>query len=130
MTDLRILLGQRLSVGFDGPTIPDEYRQLIREYKIGNVILFRRNVESYAQLKKLCADLRTLILTETGLPPFIMIDEECGSVSRLAHIAAPTPCAMAIGATDQPENAYRIGKIVGDELHAAGINFNLAPVLD
>ena len=130
MTDLRILLGQRLSVGFDGPTIPDEYRQLIREYKIGNVILFRRNVESYAQLKKLCADLRTLILTETGLPPFIMIDEECGSVSRLAHIAAPTPCAMAIGATNQPENAYRIGKIVGDELHAAGINFNLAPVLD
>ncbi|MBR1586044.1 MAG: beta-N-acetylhexosaminidase [Clostridia bacterium] len=127
---LKIRLGQRLSVGFDGPVIPEEYRQLIREYKIGNAILFRRNVESYEQLKHLCADLHSLILQETGLPPFIMIDEECGSVSRLAHIAAPTPCAMAIGATDDAENAYRIGKIVGDELRAVGINFNLAPVLD
>ena len=124
------LLGQRLAVGFDGYVIPDEYRTLVREYKIGNTVLFRRNVKDFEQLKALCASLRELIAGETGLEPLIMIDEECGSVSRLAHIAAPTPCAMAIGATEDPENAYRIGRLVGEELRAVGVNFNNAPDLD
>ena len=124
------MLGQRLSVGFYGTEVPEELKRLIREYKIGNIILFRRNVAGYAQLKKLCAELRQLIRTETGLEPYIMIDEECGSVSRLAKVAAPTPSAMAIGATGKPENAHAIGRLIGEELRAAGINFNLAPVLD
>ncbi len=127
---LRAALGQCLCVGFDGLEIPDEYIRLVKEYKVGNVLLFRRNVGSYAQLKKLCADLKALIREETGHEPFIMIDEECGRVSRLAHIAAMTPSAMAIGATGDPEDAYRIGRLLGEELSAAGINFNLAPVLD
>ncbi len=132
MNDLerRLRLGQRLSVGFEGLNVPEEYVRLVKEYKVGNAVLFKRNVESYAQLKSLCDELRRVIEGETGLEPFIMVDEECGSVSRLGHIAAPTPCAMAIGATGDPENAYRIGRLVGDELRSAGINFNLAPVLD
>ena len=117
-------------MGFDGYVIPEEYRALVREYKIGNTVLFRRNVRDFGQLKALCADLRELISGETGLEPFILIDEECGSVSRLAHIAAQTPCAMAIGATDDPENAYRIGRLIGEELRAVGVNFNNAPDLD
>ena len=47
----KISIGQRLSVGFDGPVIPEEYEQLIREYKIGTVLLFKRNVKSYEQEK-------------------------------------------------------------------------------
>ncbi len=126
----KISIGQRLSVGFDGFTIPDEYRELIRRYKVGNAILFRRNVQSFAQLKALCTSIRELILSETGHEPFIMIDEECGTVSRLAHVAAPTPCALAIGATEDPENATQIGRLIGQELRAVGLNLNLAPVLD
>ncbi len=128
--ELRLKLGQRLGIGFDGYEIPEDCAKLIREYKIGNVILFRRNVKSKEQLKKLCGDLHRLITEETGLTPYIMIDEECGSVSRLSHIAAMTPSAMAIGATDDPENARVIARLIGDELREMGINFNLAPVLD
>ena len=128
--DMRIKIGQRLVVGFDGLEVPPEYVELVKQYKVGNALLFRRNVKSYEQLKALCASLRTLIKKETGIEPFIMIDEECGGVSRLAGIAAETPCALAIGATGDTENAYRIGKLIGEELRAAGINFNLAPVMD
>ena len=128
--EMRIRIGQRLSVGFDGFTIPQEYVDLVKRYKVGNVILFRRNVQSYAQLKALCASLRELIERETGYEPYIMIDEECGRVSRLGHIATQTPCAMAIGATGDPENAYQIGRLIGQELRSVGVNFNLAPVLD
>lgn len=59
-----------------------------------------------------------------------MLDEESGSVSRLSHIAAPTPSALAIGATGEPENARAIGRLIGQELSSVGVNFNLAPVLD
>lgn len=129
-TELRLRLGQRLAVGFDGPVIPDEFARLIRDYKVGNIILFRRNVHSREQLARLCGDLRRLVLDETGHPPFITIDEECGSVSRLGHIAGETPSAMAIGATGDPENARTIGRIIGERLRAVGVNLNLAPVLD
>ena len=68
----RFLIGQCLGVGFDGPVIPEEYAELVRKYKIGNALLFRRNVESFEQIKALCASLTELIQGETGLPPFIM----------------------------------------------------------
>lgn len=128
--ELRLQIGQRLAVGFEGTTVPPELKDLIKKYKVGNIIYFRRNVESFEQLKALCAELRRLIVAETGIEPYIMIDEECGSVSRLAHVAAQTPSAMAIGATGDVENAYRIGRLIGQELRSAGVNFNLAPVLD
>ena len=128
--ELKLLLGQCLSVGFDGPVIPAEYEKLVKEYKIGNALLFKRNVKSYEQLRDLCQNLTRLILNETGHVPFIMSDEECGGVSRIGHIAAPTPCAMATGATGDPENAYMLGKITGEELRACGINMAIGPVLD
>ena len=128
--EMRIKIGQRLVVGFDGLEVPPEYVELVKQYKVGNALLFRRNVKSYEQLKALCASLRELIVGETGIEPFIMIDEECGSVSRLADIAAETPCALAIGATGSTENACQIGRLIGEELRAVGINFNLAPVMD
>lgn len=128
--ELKLLLGQCLCVGFDGPAIPEEYEKLVKEYKIGNALLFKRNVKSYEQLRDLCENLTRLILNETGHVPFIMSDEECGGVSRIGHIAAPTPCAMAIGSTGDPENAYMLGRITGEELRACGINMAIGPVLD
>lgn len=126
----RILLGQRIAIGFPGDTLTPELTQLIREYKIGNIILFRRNIHTVEQTRKLCADLQALIQAETGLPAFIMLDEEGGTVSRLGELGTPTPSAMAVGAAGEPENAYHLGQMIGDELRAVGINVDLAPVLD
>ncbi len=126
----RFQIGQCLGVGFYGSTIPDEYRELVRKYKIGNVIFFRRNVESFEQIRALCADLTRLIQTETGLPPFILAGEEGGSVSRLGHIAGFTPCPMAMGATGDAENARIIGRWMGKAMRAVGINMDSGPVLD
>ncbi len=70
--EMRIKIGQRLVVGFDGLEVPPEYVELVKQYKVGNALLFRRNVKSYEQLKALCASLRELIVGETGIEPFIM----------------------------------------------------------
>ncbi len=128
--DLTTLIGQRICVGFTGEKVTEELRDLIQRYKVGNILLFSRNVRSFDQLSALCAELRSLILSETGLPPLIMIDEEGGAVSRLGHLAGETPSAGALGAAGNPEDARCIGRIIGKRLRAAGINMNLAPVLD
>ena len=82
MTDLE-RIGQRLVTGFPGTALTPELVQVVKEYKIGNIILFRENIASADQLRTLCADLQTLIRSETGHDAFIMIDQEGGAVTRL-----------------------------------------------
>ena len=62
----QVLIGQRLVAGFPGTAITPELVQVIRQYKIGNIILFRENISDAAQLRTLCADLTELIRRETG----------------------------------------------------------------
>ncbi len=124
------MLGQKLIFGFHGTQLSQEFIQLVKEYKIGNVILFLRNVESAQQLRRLCAQIQQLIRRETGYPAFIVIDQEGGMVSRLPKDAANVPGAMAIGATGDPENADLASQITIRQLRGLGPNFNMAPVLD
>ena len=84
MTDLE-RIGQRLVTGFPGTALTPELVQVVKEYKIGNIILFRENIASADQLRTLCADLQTLIRSETGHDAFIMIDQEGGAVTRLTE---------------------------------------------
>ena len=128
--DLKWKCGQRFIAGFEGTTVPDDLRRLVKEHKVGNIILFKRNVENREQLRKLCDDLQELVMAETGLPAFISIDQEGGCVSRLPDDCAIVPTAMALAATGDPQNAYDAGVITAKELNALGVNFNLAPVMD
>lgn len=124
------MLGQKLIFGFHGTELSEEFIQLIKEYKIGNVILFLRNVKSADQLRTLCAQVQELILAETGYPAFIVIDQEGGMVTRLPQDAVNVPCAMSLAATGDPENARKASEITIRQLRGLGANFNMAPVLD
>ena len=124
------MLGQKLIFGFHGTEMSEEFISLIKEYKIGNVILFLRNVASADQLRRLCGQIQELILAETGYPAFIVIDQEGGMVSRLPKDAVNVPGAMAIAATGDPENARIASEITIRQLRGLGANFNMAPVLD
>ena len=128
--DTRIAMGQHLVTGFEGPVMTAEFIKQIKEWKIGNVILFEYNVVDQQQLTKLCADITALIVGETGIVPFITIDQEGGAVTRLKEDAAVFPSAMAVAATGETENARIAGRITGEELRAMGVNFDLAPVAD
>lgn len=128
--DFLTQLGQKFAVGFPGFSIPDETRKIIKDYKIGNIILFKHNVESRAQLKQLCLEINTLVVETTGIKPFIMIDQEGGMVTRLSSDFINIPGAMALSATDDVASIYNCAKITGDELLEVGVNCNLAPVLD
>lgn len=127
---LKEKLGQLFMVGFDTTEIDNNIIKLISEYKCGNIVLFARNIKSGKQLLDLNQKLQKMIQKETGIPAFISIDQEGGMVTRVFKDMAFYPGSMAISATDNPNYAYEIGKMMGQELKALGINYNLAPVLD
>lgn len=127
---LREQLGQRIAVGFPGTELTEEFLSFLAEYKIGNVILFKRNIESTEQIRKLTGELQKAICSNTGYPAFIMIDQEGGPIVRLPQEAVNAPGAMALAATGDPQNAYLAGQLTGRQLAAVGVNFDLAPVLD
>ena len=122
--------GQRFAAGFSGTKISGELRRLVREYKIGNVILFKNNLENEAQAKNLCVGIQELVLAETGHPAFIAIDQEGGAVVRLPADMLNVPGAMALAASGNTENAAEAAGITAAELGRIGVNCNLAPVLD
>ena len=128
--DLKYLVGQRLVCGFEGTEMSKDFIRLVKEYKLGNVILFQRNIESMTQVKQLCAEIQRLVKKETGHYAFIAIDQEGGAVTRLSKDACNVPGAMAVAATGNPKNAEVLAEITATELKYLGINVNLAPVMD
>jgi beta-N-acetylhexosaminidase len=138
--DLATKAAAMLLVGFRGlvlgqPTAADVSRGL------GGVVLFDRdqptggprNVESPGQVADLTAALRTAAL-RTAAPGALMIstDEEGGRVARLddRHGFPPTISAAELGAMDDPSTTEAAARGMAETLAAAGINLNLAPVVD
>ena len=135
-------VAELLLVGFSGTAVADneEVRRLVCDVKVGGVILFERdvatgqprNIESAEQVKKLTADLQTLARECAGRPLFIAADAEGGQVMRLSArlgylpSLSPHELGMSGDVTLTELEARRIGRM----LRAAGINWDLAPVVD
>ena len=121
------LAGQRLMAGFDGTRLNEGLQRLIAGLRVGGLILFKRNVESPSQLSELTQSAQKLA-RDCGQPPlFIAIDQEGGRVARLGPPFTQFPGTPPV--TNAAE-AARFAEITAAELAAAGINMDLAPVLD
>ena len=90
--NIREMIGQRLVFGFKGTELPQKFIELVREFKLGNVILFRYNVENTAQLRRLCAEIQELVRRETGHPAFITIDSIDSQFLRVCSTTKKTEC--------------------------------------
>src|SRR5437868_10431613 len=85
-------LGQLIITGVPGKELERTTAALFRKVQPGGFILFGRNIESAAQLRKLIDDLRDLSAVE----PIITIDQEGGRVSRLRLIGSEPPNAQQL----------------------------------
>ena len=94
------------------------------------ILFYLPKYQSARQLYRLNRKLYELIYNELGIYPLVSIDQEGGMVTRILEDATFLPGNMTLGATNNPEYAYRAGQISGQELISLGINVNLAPVLD
>ncbi len=119
-------LGQLIMTGVPGKELEPATARLFRKVQPGAFILFGRNIESAAQLRKLIDDLRDLSEVE----PIITIDQEGGRVSRLRLIGNEPPNAQQLRDKDDIELIRRHGDITGRLLRLFGFNLDLCPVLD
>ncbi|MGA8942914.1 MAG: beta-N-acetylhexosaminidase [Thermoactinomyces sp.] len=131
-------IGQMFIAGFKGKgsdeqalAVNEQARTLVKDYHVGGIIYFDRNVESPTQVARLSNDLQKLALsTERKIPLFITVDQEGGKVARLKQGFTSYPGNMALGASRSKELAFQTGRQMGLELKAVGINLNMAPVMD
>ena len=123
---MRNSLGQLILTGVPGPRLDAKAEKLFRRIQPGGFILFGRNIESPAQLRKLIDDLRDLSEVE----PIITVDQEGGRVSRLRLIGNEPPNAQQLRDKDDVDLIRRHGDITARLLRLFGFNLDLCPVLD
>ena len=123
-------IGQIFQVGFIGTKITSEISEMIKDYHIGGIIYFRRNIKSLRQVFELSNKLQAISINQrVGLPLMISTDQEGGIVHRLIG-GTHFPGSMVLGATKNTELAERMGQAIAKELKTVGINMDFAPVLD
>src|SRR4051812_10418379 len=130
LRDLRRHVGQLAIVGFDGHDLPPEMRSLAREFDLGGVIFFARNVESPEQVADLSRQSQALA---SEIPLWVSVDQEGGRVARLKRPFTEWPPMITLGRAGPPESdrlAERFAAALAAELHAVGISLDYTPVLD
>ena len=110
-----------------GTTITPELRSLAREFQLGGVILFGRNIEAPEQVAELSYDLQSLALE---LPLWVSVDQEGGRVARLRSPFTEWPPMATLGRSGDATLAKRFAAALAAELRAVGITLDYAPVLD
>src|SRR5215831_2684640 len=120
--------GELIWGGFDGTDAPRELLERIRDRRIGGVILFGRNIKDPAQVAQLTNRLRGAAGEGPPLP--VAIDQEGGRVQRLRAPATEWPPMARLGARDEVELTEAVGRALGTELAAVGVNVNFAPCVD
>jgi beta-N-acetylhexosaminidase len=135
-------LGQLLLVGFRGTEMEGnaEVRHLLCDVKVGGILLFERdvatggarNIQSAEQVRRLTADLSALARRCRGRELLIAADNEGGGVMRLSERAGypPTLGHGELGELGDPAVTELEARRIGALLREAGINWNLAPVVD
>ena len=125
------LAGQRVIYSFTGTTVPSDLLTLIREGQVGGVIFFSSNVTSVTQLAGVTKQLdEAQQASPVHLPLLLMTDQEGGEVRRIAG-GEPTESEKSIGQSSSPtQAATEAGTGAAQTLTSAGLNVNLAPVLD
>jgi beta-N-acetylhexosaminidase len=120
-------IGQLLIGSLAGSTITPEIRSLAREFSLGGVTLFSRNIEAPEQVAELSIDVQTLA---SELPLWVAVDQEGGRVARLRKPFTEWPPMAVLGRSGSVDLATRFAAALAAELKAVGVTLDYAPVLD
>jgi beta-N-acetylhexosaminidase len=129
----------RLMLAFNGTTVPAWLAERLGAAPAAGVTLFRApNLRNPAQVRRLTDALQgaagrrpgATVGVEGTVPILIAADQEGGQLLALGEGFTQFGGPMAIGATGDTDLAERVGRAIGLELRAVGVNVDYAPVLD
>ncbi len=119
--------GDTLLLGFEGTTLPADIADLLRRGIGVGVTLFRAlNVEGPAQLRELTEQVRRA----AGRPVLVCGDQETGQLLGLGAFTTPFAGNLAMGAAGDLDLTRRVGRAIGIEVRALGVDVDYAPVCD
>ncbi len=119
--------------GYDAVTQSgDATMESINTYPVGGMIYFSDNLISADQTREMIDNIQNFSRQRTGLGLFIGVDEEGGSVARVADNLGTTAFEdMSVyGAEGDSQKAYEIGATLAQDLKSMGFNVDFAPVAD
>ena len=127
---LQQLAGQRIVYSYAGLRPPRSLLAAIRAGEAGGVFFFGPNVSSASELRSVIDELQAASRASPVHTRLLMLtDQEGGEVRRLP--GAPVPSEKQIGESSAGTSAAgAAGGGAARTLQSAGINVNLAPVLD
>lgn len=102
------------------------------QYPVGGLIYFAENLEDPPQTLEMLSAMQSYAQESSGVGVFLSVDEEGGTVARVADQLGTTKLHdMAYyGDHSDPDEAYAIGCTIGSDLRQFGFNLDFAPVAD
>ena len=137
--DDRLLAAQVLICGIDGRGwLPPHITELLDECPAGGIMFFRYNLDTGNEsIRSLLTMTKSFITERTGIPPFLAVDHEGGTVNRFSRGVATLPAASSYWQLCLAEGRQAaLLKVEEDSLRAGreirdlGFNLNFAPVAE
>jgi beta-N-acetylhexosaminidase len=115
--------GQMLMVGFW--QLPNEQESILKRMRASHLGGFFHFTLKHTELASIVEKAQA----DADVPLFVCSDYEAGTGAYLRE-GTLFPRPMARGYKGTPETEYEIGKTIGMEAKAAGVNYTLSPVVD
>ncbi|MGD2035829.1 MAG: glycoside hydrolase family 3 N-terminal domain-containing protein, partial [Bacteroidales bacterium] len=96
--------------------------ELIQKYRVGGIIFFQGTPEQIAELTKYYQSI-------SQVPLLFAIDGEWGLSMRFEN-TIQYPRQMMLGAINDDDAIYRMGRDIGKQMKMLGLHINFAPVVD
>jgi beta-N-acetylhexosaminidase len=119
-------LGQLFMAEYYDTSYSPALNTMITKLHAGGVIMYAFQMNSFAQTKHDISEMQR----HAKLPLFIAADEEGGFVERIQHIYGHRPGALETYLSGKLDKATQLGQSIAHDLHALGINEDLAPDVD
>ncbi len=121
---------------FNGSVVAsgEQTKQAFAKRPVGGVIYNSANLQSPEQVKTMLSNLQKYSKDRVGIPVFIAVDEEGGTVARVSGSKSmgikPYPNMSEVGAGKDSNRALQIGTEMGKYLADLGFNIDFAPDAD
>lgn len=134
------VLHGRVMLAFEGERLPDWVARRLHEPAAGMTVFRHHNVRSPGQVRELVEAFQRAGAGGDGGRPgnhatrpaqmLVAADQEGGQLQALGDGTTAFAGNMALGAVGDDDLAERVGRAIGRECRAMGINVVYAPVLD
>ena len=112
----------------------DSTRTAFAQYPVGGLVYMSANLTGPDQTTEMLSNMKNFSQDTVGLPIFLGVDEEGGTVTRIASNqefgVTDVGNMSAVGASGDAQNAYNAGSTIGTYLNNLGFNMDFAPVAD